>query len=45
MEVLSSGNSENLQFDALTDLRVEIGVKLENFIFANHGRARLNMKK
>ena len=33
------------KFHALTDLRVEIGVKLENFIFANHERARLNMEK
>ena len=45
MEVLSSDNYEKLQFDALTDLFVEIGVKLKNFIFANHERARLNMKK
>ena len=45
VEVLSSDNSENLQFDALTDLYVEIGVKLENFTFANHERARLNLKK
>ena len=45
MEVLSSGNSENLQFDALTDLRVEIEVKLENFIFARYERVKLNMKK
>ena len=41
VEVLSSDNSENLQFDALTDLCIEIGVKLENSIFANHERARL----
>ena len=40
-EVLSSDNSDNLQFDALTDLCIEIGVKLENSIFANHERARL----
>ena len=40
-EVLSSDNSENLQFDALTDLRIEIGVKLENSIFANDERTRL----
>ena len=45
MEVLSSDNSENLQFDALKDLCVEISVRQENSIFANHERARLNMKK
>ena len=45
VDVLSSCNSKNLLFHALTDLRVEIGVKLENFIFANHERAGLNMKK
>ena len=44
VEVLSSDNSENLQFDALTDFCVEIGVRLENFMFANHERARLNIK-
>ena len=45
MEVLSSDNSENLQFEALTDLCVEIGVRLENSIFANYERASLDMKK
>ena len=45
VEVLSSENSENLQFDALSDLYVEIDVKLENSTFANHERARLNLKK
>ena len=45
VEVLSPGNSENLQLDALTDLCVEIGVKLENSTFTNHERARLNLKK
>ena len=45
VEVLSSDNSENLQFDALTDFCVKIGVRLENFMFANHERARLNIKK
>ena len=45
MEVLSCDNSENLQFVALTDLYVEIGVRLENSTFANHERARLGMKK
>ena len=44
-EVLPSDNSENLQFDALTDLCTKIGVRLGNSIFANHERARLNMKK
>ena len=45
VEVLSSDNSENLQFEALTDLCVEIGVRLENSIFANYERASLDMKK
>ena len=45
VEVLSSDNSENLQFDAFTDLCVKLGVRLENSIFANHERARLDMKK
>ena len=45
VEVLSSNNSENLQFDALADLCAEHGVRLENFIFANHEKARLDMKK
>ena len=45
VEVLSSDNSENLLFDALTDLCVEISVRLETSIFANHERARLDMKK
>ena len=45
VEVSSSDNSENLQFDALTDLCAELGVRLGNSIFANHERARLDMKK
>ena len=45
VEVLSSNRSENLQFDALIDLCVEIGARLEKSIFANHERARLGMKK
>ena len=45
VEVLSSDNSENLQFDALTEFCIEIGVRLGNSIFANHERARLNMNK
>ena len=44
VEVLSD-NYENLQFDALTDLCVEIEVKLENSNFANPERARLHRKK
>ena len=44
-EVLPSDNSENLRFDTLTDLCTKIGVRLGNSIFANHERARLNMKK
>ena len=45
VEVLSSDNSENLQFDILTDLCVELGVRLVISSFANHERARLSMKK
>ena len=45
VEVLSSDNSENLQFDALIDLCAELSVKLGNYIFANHERVRLDMKK
>ena len=44
VEVLSSDNSENLQFEGLTDLCVELVVRLGNFIFANHERARFDMK-
>ena len=45
VEVLSSDNSENLQFDALTDFCAKLGVRLGNSIFSNHERARLAMKK
>ena len=45
LEVSSSDNSENLQFDALTDLYAELGVRLGDSIFAYHERARLDMKK
>ena len=45
VEVLSSDNSENLQFDALPDLCIGIGARLENSIFANHQRARPGMEK
>ena len=45
VEVLSSENSENLQFDALTDLCAELGVRLVNSIFANYEKTRLDMKK
>ena len=45
VEVLSSDNSENLQFDALIEFCIEIGVRLGNSIFANHESARLNMNK
>ena len=45
VEVLSSDNSENLQFDALIDLSAELSVRLGNYIFANHERVRLDMKK
>ena len=45
MEVLSSDISENLQFDALTDLCIEIGARLVNSNFANHERARARYEK
>ena len=45
VEILSKDNNEVLKFDALTDLCTEVGVRLGNAIFANHERARLNMKK
>ena len=44
VEVLSSDNDSTLEFNALRDL-AEIGVRLANSIFANHERARLDMKK
>ena len=45
VEVLSSDTSSVLEFQALTDLSAEIDVRLANSIFANHERARLDMKK
>ena len=45
VEVLSSNNSENLQFDALTNFCAELGVRLGKSIFANHEKASLDMKK
>ena len=45
MEVLSSDNSEILQFDALPDLCIRIGARLENSNFANHETARPGMEK
>ena len=45
VEVLSPDNSENLQLNALTELCTKISVRLGNSIFANHERARLDMKK
>ena len=45
VDVLSSDNSENLQFDALRDLCAELGVRLGKSIFVNHERARPDMKK
>ena len=45
VEVLSSDNDSVLEFQTVTDLCVEINVKLANSIFANHERARLDMKK
>ena len=41
VEILSSDNSGNLQFDTLTDLCAEIGERLGNSTFANHERAKL----
>ena len=41
VKLLSPDNSENLQFDALTDLYVELGVRLGYSIFVNHERAML----
>ena len=35
VEVLSPDNSENLQFDVVTDLCIEMFARLENSIFAN----------
>ena len=45
VEVLSSDNSENSHFVAITELCAELSVRLGNFIFANHQRARLDMKR
>ena len=45
VEVLSSENSENLQFDAFTHFCAKLGVRLGNSIFTNQERARLYMKK
>ena len=42
---LSSDNSRNLKFDALTDLCIEIGARLENTIFGNLEWERLDMEK
>ena len=44
-EVLSFNNDSTLEFNAVTDLCAEIGMRLANSIFANHERARLDMKK
>ena len=44
VEVLSSDNDCILEFSTLTNLSGEIGVRLGNAIFANHERARLEMK-
>ena len=45
VEVLSIDNNSMLRFEALTDLCVEINVRLSSYIFANQERARLDMKK
>ena len=37
--------SENLQFDALTDLCAELSLRLENSIFANHETTRLDIQR
>ena len=45
VDVLSADNDSMLRFEALTDLWAKINVRLANFIFANPGRARLDLKK
>ena len=45
VEVLSSDNSENLQFDALAPTCAGLSVRLRNSIFASHEWARLDTKK
>ena len=45
VEVLSSDNDAGLEFQAPIDLCEEINVRVANFIFANHERANLDMKK
>ena len=45
MEVLPSDNNAGLHFQALRDMCAEINVRIANSIFANHERARLDMKK
>ena len=43
--MLYSVNDSTLEFSAPTDLCAEIAVRLGSAIFANHERARLDMKK
>ena len=45
VEVIPSDKDSVFPFQALTDLCDEINVRLANYIFANHERARLDMKK
>ena len=44
VEVLFTDNDSMLRFEALTDLRTEINVRLPNFIFANQEKECLDMK-
>ena len=43
--MLYSDNDSTLEFNALTDLCAEIGIRLANDIFANNERSCLDMKK
>ena len=45
VKMLYSVNDSTLEFSAPTDLCAEIAVRLGSAIFANHERARLDMKK
>ena len=44
VDILSKDNNEVLKFDALTDLCAKVGVRLDNAIFVNHEKVRLDMK-
>ena len=43
-DLISSDNDFTFEFNALTDFCAEIGVILVNSVFANHERAKLDMK-